>query len=87
MDSNKRAWHLERTVSLGHIITTLTVAVTAVAGWKDMDKRVALIELATVQQRETDRQQDTHSKEALDALRSDLRDISIKLDRLIERTK
>lgn len=87
MTEERRRFHFDKTVSIGHIITTISVLVAVITGWKDMDKRVSLVELAVSQQKITDQQQDSRAKEYFDNIRSDVRDINSKLDRLIERTK
>lgn len=40
----KQPWHLDRTVSIGHIITTVTVFCSIAAWGLTMDKRVTLLE-------------------------------------------
>lgn len=87
MNEQPRKWHVERTVSVGHIITTLSVAATVIIGWKDIDKRVAIVEWSSAQQKEIDARQDAANQLAFEGLRSDLRDINQKLDRIIERGK
>lgn len=42
----KQPWHLDKTVSIGHIVTTVTVFCSIVAWGLTMDKRVALLEAA-----------------------------------------
>lgn len=77
-DQEKRPWHLDRTVSLSHIITTVSAIGAALIFASKLDTRVSLLEQSSAQQQ----------REVSDfklAVRQDLRDISTKLDRLIER--
>jgi len=67
-------WHLKKEIQLGHLITTLTVALSAVVYINKIEQRVAVIESQMVTQRES-----------ATLLRAQLEKINDKLDRLIER--
>ena len=67
-------WHLKKEIQLGHLITTLTVALSAVVYINKIEQRVAVIESQMVTQRES-----------ATLLRAQLDKINDKLDRLIER--
>jgi len=85
MDSERRGWHLEKNVSIGHIITTFSVAVSMLIWATTVEKRVSLLEATTpVLMRADDRQEESR-RELVNALREDLRVINAKLDRLSER--
>ena len=74
----KQPWHLDRTVSLSHIITTASAIGAALMFASKLDTRVSLLEQASTQQQ----------KEVSDlkvVMREDLKNINGKLDRLIER--
>lgn len=68
-------WHLKKEIQLGHLITTITVAVSAVIYINKIEQRVAVVESQVIYQKET-----------ADVLRNQLEKINDKLDRLIERT-
>ena len=68
-------WHLKKEIQLGHLITTITVAVSAVFYINKIEQRVAVVESQVIYQKET-----------ADVLRNQLEKINDKLDRLIERT-
>ena len=70
-----QGWHLKKEIQLGHLITTITVAVAAVVYINKIEQRVAVIESQVIYQKET-----------ADVLRNQLEKINDKLDRLIERT-
>ena len=69
-------WHLKKEIQLGHLLTTFTVAMSAVVYINKIEQRVAVIESQMVSQRES-----------AAILRSQLEKINDKLDRLIERSK
>jgi len=69
-------WHLKKEIQLGHLLTTFTVAMSAVVYINKIEQRVAVIESQMVSQRESST-----------ILRQQLEKINDKLDRLIERSK
>lgn len=69
-------WHLKKEIQLGHLITTFTVAISAVVYISKIEQRVAVVESQMITQRESS---------AL--LRSQLERMDAKLDRLIERDR
>ncbi len=71
-------WHLDKRLSIGHIVTTLTVLIGIMLYATDMDKRLSLQE-----QRLESLNAQYHSREQ--ALNKRLDKIDEKLDRLIER--
>lgn len=50
MADSKEHFHMDRTVNIGHILTTITLAVTALMYVTTMDKRMAVLEAKTVAQ-------------------------------------
>lgn len=80
------SWHFKREIQLGHIITTLTIAVSVVMYVGKQDQRIALIEQQLKQQQERDQRQDHEAANALRLVREDLRALAEKLDRIYERT-
>jgi hypothetical protein len=73
--SSLQGWHLKKEIQLGHLITTLTVAISAIVYVNKIEQRVAVVESQMLYQKETS-----------SVLRSQLDRINDKLDRLIERT-
>jgi len=73
--SSLQGWHLKKEIQLGHLITTLTVAISAIVYVNKIEQRVAVVESQMLYQKETST-----------VLRSQLDRINDKLDRLIERT-
>jgi hypothetical protein len=83
----REPWHIKREIQLGHLITTLTVAVSAVVYIGKLEQRLALSEQQHLVQRERDAQQDQAIREAATTLRQQLDRMDTKLDRLIERER
>lgn len=75
-DQIQERWHLKKEIQLGHLITTFTVAISAVVYISKIEQRVAVVESQMITQRESS---------AL--LRAQLERMDAKLDRLIERDR
>lgn len=71
---NRDSWHFKKEIQLGHLLTTVTVAISAVIYITKVEQRVAVIETQMVAQRDSST-----------LLRAQLDKINDKLDRLIER--
>lgn len=80
-----RGWHIEKGISISHIVTLLVFCGGALAIVNAFDKRVTILEIRSEQQGATDRRQDDQLTAFALAVRNDIHDLSIKLDRLIER--
>lgn len=76
-------WHLKREIQLGHLITTLTVAISAIVYIQRLEQRIALVEAAVVAQHDRDQRQDQATAEAVGLMRRQLELIDAKLDRLL----
>ena len=74
------------TINLGHILTFVGLLLAGAAMWMTMDKRVTVLEVYNISQRVNDQRQDADLTDTKRIVREDLKDISTKLDRLIERT-
>jgi len=92
-----REWHLEKSVSLGHIVSTVGVFCMLVAGYISISERIAILEnqqlwvsdrIVTIleTQRTIDARQDIELIEIKRQIREDFRDINQKLDRLVNGT-
>lgn len=76
-------WHIKREVQIGHIVTTLMMAISAGMYVTAIEKRVTLLEQVAQQQRERDERQDKAAAEAFAAVQIHLSKIDDKLDRLL----
>lgn len=82
--NNQAGWHLKKEIQLGHIVTTVTVALSAVIYTQKLEQRIAIIENQMVAQRDRDERQDSTNKELMNHLRNHLDRMELKIDRLIE---
>jgi hypothetical protein len=85
--ASRTRWHLKREVQLGHIITTVTVFMSAIGAYYKMDARITLNEVEMRQQKEFLSAQDSATMASVVQLRTQLDKIEAKLDRLIESRK
>lgn len=84
-EEHRRQWHLEKSVSISHIISTLMIAGTVFVYIGRMDTRIALLEQSNNQQASVDQRQDMERNESFREFRENMKLINDKLDRLIER--
>jgi hypothetical protein len=84
---DRRGWHLDKTVGVTHLITTLTIVVSVLAWANTIDKRITLIEAEAQHQRETDNRQDAVLRESLAAIRDTLREMKETMTRIDERSR
>jgi hypothetical protein len=82
-------WHLKKEIQLTHLISTVTLALSAVWWVSKLEQRIAIAE-ARVQQQETfvrekQAEQDRNLRELAATIRQDVATLGAKIDRLIER--
>ena len=94
MDYNKisdrrehKHWHLEKSVSISHLISTILIIISVITFASKMDTRVTVLEQIVTVQHTIDDKQDQERIRIADELKENLRNINNKLDRLIERGK
>ncbi len=78
-------WHLDKKVPVSIILTMLCLALTGFWGFADLKKDVELLKASTQTLHERDNKQESDIHDALAQIREQYRDLSIKLDRLVER--
>ena len=78
-------WHIDKTVSIGHMISTVVVLVTGVMYIDSIDTKVEKqgVKIEAIQQQVHQQRSDT--KDMLLHIRDDMKRINNKLDRLIEK--
>ena len=85
VENDRREWHLQKSISVGHLITTFVVAASALMYIGSLEAKLGQHEL----QIQTIKEQRDRDSKRVDAsfaeLKSDLKDISRKLDRMLER--
>ena len=80
-ESTRRApWHIDKTVSIGHIITTLTVAVSLIAWGMHIETRLALVEAEQVHSKDADARIENQVRESVTRIESLLVRIDQKID-------
>lgn len=62
---SKQAWRLDKTVSIGHIITTLTVAGSVLIWAMNMSTRVSVLESEVVHGKQADARLESQIKESV----------------------
>lgn len=93
-ESTRKDWHLEKSVSLGHIMTTVVLLLTLAGGYTTISERIAVLEnqqsafndrmIALIEnQRRMDGRQDAEIQEIRQQIREDLKSINSKLDTMI----
>lgn len=80
---NRESWHLSKSINVGHLLTTILVVISAFAYINSFDKRLAESELKIIYLKESQQAQVARTDEKFKDIKSDLKDISKKLDRII----
>jgi hypothetical protein len=76
-------WHLDRRISLGHLVTTATLLVAMMLWAGRMDTRTSLLELSLTRQANVDRRQDEATQQLREEIREELRALNEKMDRYL----
>ena len=84
-ENDRREWHLDKTVSIGHIISTLIVAISVFSWALAIDKRVEQNDQSIKFLAENQKRVESRVDSIRQEIRQDLQAINSKLDRLIER--
>ena len=82
--SNDSAWHLDKKVNLSHIVATLTLAAAIFMWGSKIEQRIALVEASSTRQAQVDQAQDQEFRRSVVEMREDIRELSRKIDKLIE---
>ena len=83
--SDEQHWHLDKKVNLSHMVTTMILLVSGVVYVGDIDTKVEKqgIQIESLQEKVEQQRDDT--KSMFTQLRSDMKGIDQKLDKLIDR--
>lgn len=73
-EERRSGWHLDKSVSITHIFTTVSVIAALFVGWAHMDTRVAILEAEAV-----------HAKEADGRLEVQLRESVVRIEAAVVR--
>jgi len=77
-------WHLKKEIQLGHLVTTIAVALSAVMYINKLDQRITLIEQKVADQKEQSERELKMTADSMSLLRGQLDRMDSKLDRIIE---
>ena len=77
---DKRNWHLEKSISIGHILTTVVVAGSLVTWLMHQESRVAVLESENIHNLRFHTTMETHLQNSLDKFDAALIRIETKLD-------
>ncbi len=84
MQQENRHWHLDRRVSVGHLVTTVTVLVAMVLWGARLETRLVVIENTADRQTRIDTRQDEESRRMREEIREELKSLNNKIDRYFE---
>jgi hypothetical protein len=82
---DRRGFHLEKSVSIGHILTTISLIVMAFAWTSSVDKHLAVHDTQITELQESDRRQMKDMEITKAEIITQLQSINDKLDRFVER--
>ena len=79
---NKRVqhWHLEKSISIGHIVTTIAIAGSVMAWAMSMDTRVSIVETQIKYSANENQKSEANFREGVGEIKSALIRIEAKLD-------
>ena len=83
-DPDRRGWHVQKGIDAIHVLTTFIFIIGGFWFLAGQDKRISNLELGMQYTQERTGSQQQRTEKKLTELKSDLRDINSKLDRLIE---
>lgn len=75
---------MDKKVNISHILATLTLAAAIFTWGSKIEQRVALVESSTARQAQVDQAQDQEFRRYVVEMREDVREMSRKIDKLIE---
>lgn len=83
VEPDRRHWHLDKTLNVSHLLTTLVVAGSLFAYANNMDKRVAILEEKMQVQAAENQRSQTEVKELAGDVKHELRLLRTELLRLM----
>lgn len=82
--ADRRGWHLDKGIPIAVILTVIALAVTISRDQAKQDERLSLVESSITVLQQTRLADQSRAEKKFDELKTDLRTINAKLDRLIE---
>jgi cell division protein FtsB len=78
-DPDTSRWHVDKRVNAGHLLTTLLLAASVFAWGSAIDRRLAVAEVAVLQNEKDNKRQDEALKESSTLIREDIRAMRAEL--------
>lgn len=79
-DRREHHWHLEKTISIGHIITTIAIAGSVLTWAMRMDTRVSVVETQLHHAAEQQQRFESNSRDGMNEIKAALIRIEQKID-------
>ena len=80
-------WVFKREISIPDVIAFVTSMAFVILAYGTLDKRLALLEAAQIEQQRTDARQDTNTNRLTIEVKDQLQRMNDKLDRLVEKAR
>jgi hypothetical protein len=84
-EMERRKWHINRGIDLGHILVTVGMLAGFLIWALRQEQRLTTVENGLSREHDVNTAQDVERARQRDEIRSDLKTINEKLDRLVER--
>ncbi|MDH5527411.1 MAG: hypothetical protein OEY97_08915 [Nitrospirota bacterium] len=81
---HKSNWQLDRRISVGHLVTTMTFLVAMIMWGARLETRIALMEEGATRQVTMDTRQDNETQRLREEIKEELERLNVKLDRYFE---
>lgn len=85
LNNDSTQFRFDKTINLGNVVSIALCLGAIMTQWSYMDKRVLVLEVAQVSQKERDAQQDTVAKDNLLVLREALRDLKGSVEKVVDK--
>ncbi len=82
--TERRGWHVDKGIPIAVILTVIALSVTISRDQAKQDERIALVESSVTVLQQSRLADQSRAEKKFDELKTDLRMINSKLDRLIE---
>lgn len=84
-DFSESRWHLDKKVPISIVVVLLLQGAGGLWFLSKLEGRIVALEVAQIAQEKTDNRQDHTAAASVSLVRADIQQLSLKLDRLVER--
>ena len=84
---DRRKWHVDRTVNIGHLLTTIAMLASLLVVFSKFDTRLSLVESHIQTQGETNKRHEAADSEIKQSLKESFDRLERKLDKVLESKK